>query len=49
MLRADAARGTRGQSGSSLLGVTAIGCAAGVAAIMALLLAIGIAAHFSHC
>jgi hypothetical protein len=49
MLRADAARGTKGQSGSSLLGVTAIGCATAVAAIMALLLAIGIAAHFSHC
>lgn len=49
MLRADAARGTSGRSGSSLLGATGVGCAAAFAALVLLTLGIWMAVHFSHC
>jgi len=49
MLRADAARGTSGRSGSSLLGATGVGCAAAFAAALLLGLCIWMAVHFGHC
>lgn len=49
MLREDAARATRGRSGSSLLGAMGIGCAAAVACLVVLVLAVWMAAHFARC
>jgi len=49
LLRADAKRGTSARSGSSLLGVTGVGCATALAVVVLTVLAIWIAVHFSHC
>jgi hypothetical protein len=48
MLRADATRSTGARSGSSLLGVTGVGCASAIALAILLAIAIGIAAHFAR-
>ncbi len=49
MLRADATHGASARSGTSMLGVTGIGCAAMVALAALAALAVVIAAHLSHC
>jgi hypothetical protein len=49
MLNADARHGTRARSGRSLAGATAIGCASAIAALVLLIAAAAIAAHFAHC
>jgi hypothetical protein len=49
LLRADALRGRKGRSGSSLLGATGIGCASAIAVVVLLALGIAIALHFAHC
>lgn len=49
MLSADARRGAGARSSSSLLGITGVGCASMVAALVLLVIAIAMAAHFVHC
>jgi hypothetical protein len=49
MLRADAALGTSAQSGSSLLGVTGVGCAVAIALVVLVAFAITLVLHFAHC
>jgi uncharacterized Zn finger protein (UPF0148 family) len=49
MLRADVARGHSGRSGNSLLGATAIGCAAVLAIVVLVSLGIALAVHFARC
>jgi hypothetical protein len=48
-LRADAARGASSRSGSSLLGVTGVGCATALALCVLAAVGIAIAAHMVHC
>jgi hypothetical protein len=49
MLRADVARGHSGRSGNSLLGATAIGCAAVFGIVVLVALGIALATHFARC
>jgi hypothetical protein len=49
MLRADAAHGTSARSGSSLVNITAVGCASALALAVLAAVAIAIAIHFAHC
>ncbi len=49
MLRADAAHGTSARSGTSLVNVTAVGCASALALAVLAAVAIAIAAHLAHC
>jgi hypothetical protein len=49
MLRADAAHGTSARSGTSLVNVTAVGCASALGFAVLAAVAIAIAIHLAHC
>ena len=49
MLRADAAHGSRARSGTSMVNVTAVGCASALALAILAGVALSIALHLSHC
>jgi hypothetical protein len=49
LLRGDEARGTSARSGSSLLGVTGVGCASALAVSILAALALVMVIYFSHC
>ncbi len=49
MLRADAAHGTSARSGTSLVNVTAMGCASALALAVLVAVTVAVVVHFAHC